>query len=246
MTWADHALVATLVVSPLASVWSVSRLARRIESGDARARIRFYGWAIASQWALTLLLGMLWFWTGRPLAALGIVAPAGTAAWITVTLCVVTAIFYGAQIRTVLESEAAQASVRAQLAQSPGVQLIIPASAAEMRGFAAVSVTAGICEELLCRGFLLWYLSGLLPRGWAIAAAVVLFGIGHAYQGVRGVLMTATAGGVAMAVYLWTGSLIAPIVMHATIDLANGLIGYRSVARIPTLFYPIPRSNRLS
>ncbi len=71
MTWADHALAASLVLLIPASAWSVSRLARRIELGDTRARTRFYGWGIAGQWTLTLLLGMLWQWTGRPLAALG-------------------------------------------------------------------------------------------------------------------------------------------------------------------------------
>ena len=228
MTWADHALAATLVVLIPAGVRSVSRLARRIESGDARARIRFYGWGIAEQWTLTLLLGMLWHWTGRPFAALGIVAPAGTAAWITVALCVTTAIVLAAQIRAVLQSGEARASVRAQLERAPGLRIINPASAAEMRAFAAVGVTAGICEELLYRGFFLWYLSALLPRVWAIVAAVAIFGIGHAYQGARGVLLTAMAGGIAMAVYVWTGSLIAPMVMHATLDLANGFIGYRS------------------
>ncbi len=227
MTWADHAFAATLVMLLPAPVWSVSRLARRIESGDARARLRFYGWGMAEVWTLTLLLGMLWHWTGRPFAALGILAPAGTAAWITVALCVATAIFYAAQIRTVLESEEAQASLRAQIESSPGIRIILPASAVEMRVFAGVGVTAGICEELLYRGFVLWYLSAVMPRGWAIVAAVAIFGIGHAYQGVRGVLMTAMVGGIAMAVYLWTGSLIAPIVMHATVDLANGFIGYR-------------------
>jgi hypothetical protein len=141
MTWWDHALAATLVMLIPAPVWSVSRLARRIESGDARARIRFYGWGVAEQWTLTLLLGMLWHWTGRPLAALGIAAPAGTAAWITVALCVATAIVLAAQIRTVLESEEAQASLRAMLERSPGVRIVIPTNAAEMRGFVAVSVT---------------------------------------------------------------------------------------------------------
>jgi uncharacterized protein len=229
MTWADHALAAMLVVwSPAASVWSASRLARRIESGDAGARIRYYGRGIADGWTLTLVLWILWHWTGRPKEALGIVAPAGTAAWITVGLCAVTVAFVAMQIREVLASEAARASVRAQLEQSPGVRVIIPTSAAEMRGFAAVGVTAGICEELLYRGFILWYLGGLLPQGWAIGATVAIFGIGHAYQGLRGVLLTAVVGGIALAVYLWTGSLIAPIVMHAAADLANGFMAYRA------------------
>ena len=72
----------------------------------------------------------------------------------------------------------------------------------------------------------------MVPRrapawGLAIAASVAIFGIGHAYQGVRGVLVTGAVGGIALAVYLWTGSLIAPIVMHAVVDLANGFIAYR-------------------
>jgi membrane protease YdiL (CAAX protease family) len=228
MTWADHALAATLVVvSPAAAAWSSSRLARRIASGDARARTRYYGFGIAEYWTLSLLLWALWRWTGRPFEALGIVAPAGTAAWITAALCVVTILFYATQIHAALTSREAQASLRAQLEQSPGVRRILPTSAAEMRGFAAVSVTAGICEELLFRGFILWYLGALLPKGWAIAAAIAVFGIGHAYQGVRGVLLTAVAGAIALLVYLWTGSLLAPIVMHAVVDLANSFIAYR-------------------
>ena len=72
MTGWDHALAATLIALPPAcTVWSVSRLTRRIDSGDARARIRYYGWGVAEQWTLTLLLWMLWRWTGRPFADLG-------------------------------------------------------------------------------------------------------------------------------------------------------------------------------
>ena len=41
-------------------------------------------------------------------------------------------------------------------------------------------------------------------------------------------LLTAVVGGIALAVYLWTGSLVAPIVMHAAVDLANGFIAYRA------------------
>ncbi len=94
--------------------------------------------------------------------------PAGTAAWITVALCAATAIVFAAQIRAELASEEARASVRAQLERSPGTRAVIPTSAAEMRVFAAVGVTAGICEELLFRGFALWYLSALLPGGSSI------------------------------------------------------------------------------
>jgi membrane protease YdiL (CAAX protease family) len=227
MTWVDHALAFLFVVlAPPATAWSSLRLARRIESGDERARIRAYAWGMAEAWALTLVLLVLWLWTGRPFEFLGIVAPAGTAAWITAALCAVTIVFYATQVHAALGSAEALASVWAQ--QTPGIRNLMPASAAEMRGFAAVSVTAGVCEELFYRGFVFWYLGMLLPWGWAIAATVAAFGIGHAYQGARNVLITGATGAIFLAAYLWTGSLLAPIVIHAVIDLANGFIIYRA------------------
>lgn len=61
----------------------------------------------------------------------------------------------------------------------------------------------------------------------AAATAVLIFGVGHAYQGVRGIVSTALAGAIGMAVYLLTGSLLAPMLLHAALDLVNGLTFYR-------------------
>ncbi len=98
---------------------------------------------------------------------------------------------------------------------------------AEFRLFPLVCVTAGVCEEVLFRAFLLSYLSeGAFRLGaWpAIAAACVVFGVAHFYQGFAGVMVTAALGfGLAM-MYLWTGSLAAPMVLHALIDLRAWLV----------------------
>jgi uncharacterized protein len=108
-------------------------------------------------------------------------------------------------------------------------------TAKELKLFLVVSVTAGICEEVLMRGSMLWYFSMWLPWWTAIAAVIAVFGIGHAYQGLRGVLLTAAAGAIALAVYLWTGSLAGPIVIHAVIDLANGFMAWRARQPEPEL-----------
>jgi len=34
-----------------------------------------------------------------------------------------------------------------------------------------------------------------------------------------------------MGLYLMTGSLVAPVVLHATVDLANGLMAYHALQR---------------
>jgi membrane protease YdiL (CAAX protease family) len=56
----------------------------------------------------------------------------------------------------------------------------------------------------------------------------VAFGVAHAYQGMRGIFATGTVGAFAVAVYLLTGSLVAPILLHAILDLVNGFTIYRA------------------
>ena len=229
MTPVDHLLALVLIgVLPVFAARAGAQLARQIDAVDTGARLRLYASTMTLQWTLTLALAGLWHWQERSFASLGLVRPAGAALWIAVALCAITIISLAIQVRTALASVAARASVRADLERSPGTRAVVPASAREFQVFAAMSVTAGTCEEVLYRGYLLWYLTALLPFGAAIAVAVAMFGIGHAYQGLRGVLLTGLGGGIALAIYMWTGSLAAPVFIHATFNLANGFIIYRA------------------
>ena len=61
---------------------------------------------------------------------------------------------------------------------------------------------------------------------WAlILVAAVAFGLAHAYQGRVGIVTTGLLGGVMAALYLGTGSLLLPVLLHALIDrnLRRGL-----------------------
>jgi membrane protease YdiL (CAAX protease family) len=127
------------------------------------------------------------------------------------------------QALSVLRSPDAQAEVRKHFESQPSVRLLLPWTPREARLFIAVAVTAGICEEILYRGYLLWYLRQFMPGGVAIVTAVLAFGVGHVYQGAGGVFATGVAGAVAMTVFLLTDSLLAPMMLHAALDLVNGL-----------------------
>ena len=99
---------------------------------------------------------------------------------------------------------------------------LLPRSASERRLFGAVAVTAGIAEEVVYRGFGIAVLAALAPAlpWWGlIAAAGAGFGVAHAYQGLAGILTTGLLGSVLAAVYLDTGSLLVPVLLHALIDL---------------------------
>jgi membrane protease YdiL (CAAX protease family) len=85
-----------------------------------------------------------------------------------------------------------------------------------------VGVTAGVCEEWLYRGFFLALVAAVapgLPGPVLVLVAALAFGLAHAYQGPAGVLTTGVLGGVLAAVYLSSGSLLLPVLLHAVIDL---------------------------
>jgi membrane protease YdiL (CAAX protease family) len=99
---------------------------------------------------------------------------------------------------------------------------LLPRTAGERRLFTVVGVTAGVCEEWLYRGFFLAVvaaLAGGLPTGVLVVVAAVAFGLAHAYQGVGGVLTTAVLGAIMATLYLDSGSLLLPVLLHAAIDL---------------------------
>ena len=227
MTTVDHLFAFALIVGvPAFAAWHASQLIQRITSDPAYTRTRDYLLTIGFQWALTLLLGGWWLMAERPFADLGLTLPGGAGRWWTIVISFAAIAFYGYQSYAVARSPEAQAKVRGQLDAQPIVRVILPTNTGEASVFGALALTAGICEEVLYRGFLLYYLDQWLPGGVAVAAAIVIFGFAHMYQGARGIVLTGLAGGVAMALYLFTGSLIAPMILHATVDLANGFIAY--------------------
>ena len=112
------------------------------------------------------------------------------------------------------------------------VATLMPRNRPERAYAAAMSVVAGITEELAFRLYLPLLLALLTGNGiFAFAIATLLFGAMHRYQGWRGVAATTLVGLVMSAIYLITGALWLAMLLHALIDL-NGLV-LRSVLHTP-------------
>jgi len=99
--------------------------------------------------------------------------------------------------------------------------------------FLAVSWTeAAFIEEMFFRGYLFNRFMDLLGRErvgitLALIAQAVLFGLGHTYQGLTGVLDTAVAGLVLGLLYLQARrNLWLPILTHGIIDTTGFLLIY--------------------
>lgn len=81
-------------------------------------------------------------------------------------------------------------------------------------------VIVSLAEETIFRGYLILRFQTVTrsPTAAVLLSAAV-FSLGHGYEGTAGVLTVAVMGAIFAVIYLWRGSLIAPITMHFLQDL---------------------------
>ena len=196
-------------------------LRRRARDPLRARRTLWMQWA-ASLWILSALALLAWTVEALPLAQLGLVPPVGWRLWAPAAMVVAIVALQSHGARRVARMTGDKASLRARLGETG---LLMPRGDAELPLWFAVSLTAGVCEELLFRGFLVGVLQPFTGLWFAAAIAVTVFALGHAYQGASGLVRTGVAGAAFMALYLVTRSLWPGIVLHAALDFVGGWTG---------------------
>jgi len=124
------------------------------------------------------------------------------------------------------------------------VKSFFPHGASEFALFVLLALSAGFCEELLYRG---WLLHLIAAATHSLALPLLLsslaFGLGHAYQGPRGILGTGLIGLFFGFFFVWADSVVPVQALHALIDLGSGILGVQIVARLnaagSTMFAPV-------
>ncbi len=100
------------------------------------------------------------------------------------------------------------------------MRFYLPVNTRQRLVFALVAISAGICEEVIYRGFLASYITSMgLNLWWAVAIGCLLFALAHGYQGVGGAIQVAFIGAFVFALFLLSGSLLLPIIAHLIMDL---------------------------
>ena len=222
----DHIVFGFLVVVfPISGYFSLRRYAALIRAGRTEMRMRLYRRVIAEEWVMAIALLIGWFALGRSGAAIGLNVQGGTPAWIGYGLAVLISVVLVAQAWSVPRNPKSLAKTKKQLSS---LSFILPHTLKERKAFDAVSVTAGICEEVIFRGYLITYLMAVIGTPFWIAGIVssLVFGVAHSYQGPAGIPRTAAVGGLMALLYGLTGSLLAPMVVHAVMDITSGRLAY--------------------
>lgn len=224
-----HLLVLFLIiVMPYRGIKRYETLKRRVDRNPA-LRMRFYVQGMLSQWGLLLPLAVIVFGLGWSPSVLGLQVPENVWLWGPIALVLIGLIY--AQVfvmRRLTKTADGLSQVREGLA---GPLHMLPRTPLERTLWVPLSLTAGICEELLYRGFLPAYLVHIFPGVpllLAVIIAAVLFCIGHFYvlisvgrfaQKMANVLGIGVIGLVFGFLYFFTSSLLLPIIVHALLDL---------------------------
>lgn len=206
------------------------RLLRAAPQGVQRARRQAYLETVVIEWTLVAATVALWAYRGRPWADLGVGLRMGWGFWLALALAALAIVLASWQRLSLVRSQDPEVEA-AVLQQIEKVRPLMPQHRADLGPFTLVALTAGICEETLFRGFVIWYLLALTPNvvAWVVGAA--LFGMAHAYQGSRGVLQTGLVGLGLVILYVLSGSLWIPMVVHAFLDVNSGLLAYAFLRR---------------
>jgi len=230
MIAADHLyFLLVALVHPVAGYFSFQRLLRRIAAGQRVNRPRLYGVTMVGHWLLLGIVLAIWMLADRSWATLGLGFDLDTDFAIGAILtALAVALFYG-QLRGIAAADAGE--IRRLHRQLGRVAAIVPHNRQELGRFYLLSLTAGVVEEVLWRGYLIWYLSAFMPLWLAGLLSAVGFGAAHAYQGIAN-LPRITAVGVAfVGLYLLSGSLWLPMVLHAAVDILQGRLACTVVSR---------------
>lgn len=217
----QHLLVLFLAVGmPLWDLYEIPRLKASMQPAK---KLRYY-WKVSA---------VLWVCAALAVVAIGIpaastISTGSKVSWLSagspwriffvgVTIGIFIVIF----VPVLLALRSEKIRIKAGKA-AKRLSFLLPSTRDERRWWWLVCLTAGICEEVVYRGFLLHYFHVMpfhFSWTWALAISSAIFGIGHLYQGIAGAVQTIVLGFLFGTLFFITGNLMLPMALHAVLDL---------------------------
>jgi len=103
-------------------------------------------------------------------------------------------------------------------------QKLAPVTPLEMMLFLVLSISAGVCEELVFRGYLQQQFARMGRRIWVgVVLSALVFGAAHGYEGVAGIVLIAAYGAMFGVLALLRRGLRTGMIAHAWHDSISGV-----------------------
>ena len=227
LTSLDYLVFGVAIATLLRSAIASSRLVRKPRS--ERNLVRQYCITTVNAALISAVVLFAWRATGRPFSQLGFDLPIGAPGLIGLGLDALLVGYFGYSLLFKAQSAERNASIQRRL----DALHIVPQTRAELLLWPLMVLVASPFEELLFRGFLIWFFANFTGLWGAVLLSSLLFGLGHAYQGWRGILRTALIGLAFGIAYALTQSLWWLMAAHAVLNLYAGLLAAKLMRRSP-------------
>jgi membrane protease YdiL (CAAX protease family) len=221
MILVDHFFILMLfVVEPIYGAHFYKKLVQRTIAGEPADRPRFYQHTMAMEWIAFAVVALAWYLLERPAADLGFVesSPMQIAVGLLViAVCAAGLLYTVHMVKNISDERRAK-----EITALGDLAYFMPQNSNDYRYFTYVSITAGIVEEFVYRGFAFWYLAHFMPLWAVVIVSSIGFGLGHSYQGSAGVARVTVIGLAFGVFYVATGSIWLPMLAHAILDIIQG------------------------
>jgi len=216
-------VLSMIMAMPIYSYWESDKTKRAVIAGH-KTKLRMYQETMVYLWTPTVTLFALILMQVVSISDIGLYWCSSIANWIGA--CLVICLFVYLVLGVYKTKNNSQNNEELRNAMKIH-SWMMPTSRCELTWFTfGVSISAGICEELLFRGFLLSVFSDYIGLFTSLILSSFLFGLCHIYQGWLNAIRTGIYGLVFGGIYILTDSLLIVIMLHAMIDIYVGIIGY--------------------
>jgi len=212
---------------------------RRPQPGDVhsdaayQARCRKLAVDMLLLWGLVAAIMLFGTYGAGMLADLGLSLPSGWTLWVIIAWAAALLLALLQAIGTTRVGDKDKQRALDMLAAEPGIAAITPVARRDWPWWVALSLTAGITEEIIYRGYLMHLASGYMGLWAAAGASWLLFVVAHAYQNVRGLIGVAAMGALLTICAVLAESIWPSIILHAVVDLCSGYIILQSRMQPP-------------
>ena len=236
---ATIALLALISVGlPLYMNYDTEPTIKRILAGEPGAKLKTYRTTIIMLWGSALLILAFFGYTGKAFADLGLTFQFSIGSIGNLIIALGISAFYYRELIKVKNDKKAQEGARKELSSADGIIAILPTTIQEYRMFNMMALTAGITEEIIFRGFLIWGFSLYTNVYVASLLALLSFVAGHLYQKtVANLIKVGAIGGLLTLPFIVSGSILPSIIMHIAIDLVGGAVAWH--------MFNLPKLNTL-
>lgn len=224
-------IIFALVYEPIVGYFAFQKFKVAVRK-NGNARLKFYKNTILGLWVPTAFILLLVIFTELTLKDIGLLAPSinldtlgvfvTASVFVAALVYLISTLYYfiGYHVSEKIKAKWMEAKQKGM--EQASIEVMLPVTKQEKKAWNYVSLTAGITEEIIYRGFLIYAFSYLFPdlSIWLVLLlSSVLFGLAHSYQGfAAGILRTTFIGFIFAILYIGLGSIWPIIVLHFLID----------------------------